>query len=144
MKLNFIGMKILMVELQPNEMGAIYLMGLGQEIPDYITRLDLTNIIALLCKKLGWIQSNEDSTESILKDNQDRLRENCLKNNLNLGNHKIKKEIKDEKDIKHSKKKTGDNFNEGIINKDNVECSTDTKAIPSDVNVENELEKKII
>ena len=136
-------MKILMVELQPNEMGAIYLMGLGQEIPDYITKLDLTNIIALLCKKLGWTQSNEDPTKSILKDNQDRLRENCLENHLNLGNHKIKKEFKDEKDIKHSKKKTGDNFNERMIQKDNVECSTDTKAITSDVIVENELEKKI-
>ena len=52
MKLNFRGMAILMDALSKSEMWAIYLMGLGQEIPDKVTKFDLIKIIHLLCKKL--------------------------------------------------------------------------------------------
>ena len=39
MKLNFEGMRILGGKLQQNEMWAIYLMGLGQEMPDTVPSL---------------------------------------------------------------------------------------------------------
>ena len=60
MKLNSQGMQILIGELQQNEMCAIYLMGLGKEMTDCITKLDLTRIISILCKKLNWIEVEED------------------------------------------------------------------------------------
>ena len=64
MKLNSQGMQILIGELQQNEMCAIYLMGLGKEMTDCITKLDLTRIISILCKKLNWIEVEEDSLEN--------------------------------------------------------------------------------
>ena len=58
--------QILQSELQPNEMFAIYAMTKGKELPKSVTRMDLTNIIEVLCKKLGWFeddQVNENSTK---------------------------------------------------------------------------------
>ena len=49
-----------MKELNQNEMWAIYLMGLGKEIPDTVTKFDLSKIIHLLCKKLDWIDEDEE------------------------------------------------------------------------------------
>ena len=57
MKLKFSAIQILLAELQPIEMGAIYLMGAGsEEIPDTVTKRILMNIITFLCEKLDWIR----------------------------------------------------------------------------------------
>ena len=68
MKLNSQGMQILMGELQPNEIWAIYLMGLGKEMADIVTKLDLTRIISILCKKLNWTEADEDSLDLLFDD----------------------------------------------------------------------------
>ena len=60
MKLTYEAMQILMEELQQNEMWAIYLMGLGKEMTEKITKTDLTNIIWVLCKNLQWIEVSRD------------------------------------------------------------------------------------
>ena len=52
-----------MKELNQSEMWAIYLMGLGKEIPDKVTKFDLIKIIHLLCKKLDWIDEDEEPME---------------------------------------------------------------------------------
>ena len=52
-----------MKELNQSEMLAIYLMGLGQEIPDKVTKFDLIKIIHLLCKKLDWVDEDEEPME---------------------------------------------------------------------------------
>ena len=51
--------QILQSELQPNEMFAIYAMTKGKELPKSVTRMDLTNIIEVLCKKLGWFEDDQ-------------------------------------------------------------------------------------
>ena len=71
MKLNSQGMQILMGELQPNEIWAIYLMGLGKEMADIVTKLDLTRIISILCKKLNWTEADEDSLDLLFDDEED-------------------------------------------------------------------------
>ena len=53
-------MQVLVAELQPNLIGAFYVMSLGFEIPDTVTKTDLTNIIWFLCKQLDWIEVNGD------------------------------------------------------------------------------------
>ena len=64
MKLKFEAMQLLMGELDPNEMWAIYLMGLGKQMTEKVTKSNLTNIIKVLCKNLNWIEE--------LQDDQDR------------------------------------------------------------------------
>ena len=41
--------EILTGELEFNQMGALYLMGLGKGLPENITKLDLLTIIGVLC-----------------------------------------------------------------------------------------------
>ena len=65
MKLNFDAMQFLMGELQQQQMWVLYLMGIGKEMTDAVTKVDLTKIINVLCKKLNWIE--EDNEESIEK-----------------------------------------------------------------------------
>ena len=60
MKLTFEAMQTLIDELQQDEMWAIYLMGLGKEMTEKVTKTDLTNIIRVLCKNLKWIEVSED------------------------------------------------------------------------------------
>ena len=63
MKLTFGAMQILVKELQENEIWAIYLLGLGQDMPEKVTKSNLINIIKVLCKNLNWIdQENLDHT----------------------------------------------------------------------------------
>ena len=57
-------MQTLVAELQPNLIGAFYVMSLGIEIPDTVTKTDLTNVINFLCKKLGWIEEVDDTTRT--------------------------------------------------------------------------------
>ena len=57
-------MQTLAAELQPNLIGVFYVLSLGIEIPDTVTKTDLTNIINFLCKKLGWIEEMDDTTRT--------------------------------------------------------------------------------
>ena len=59
MKLTFGAMQILVKELQENEIWAIYLIGLGQDMPEKVTKSNLINIIKVLCKNLKWIDGEE-------------------------------------------------------------------------------------
>ena len=79
LKLKFNAMQILMAELKPNEMWAFYIMAMGDEMPEQVTKAHLTQIIALLLRKLGWLEksiitSNEDSetTNAAIKEDHKR------------------------------------------------------------------------
>ena len=63
MKLTFGAMQILSGELQPNEMWTIYLMGLGKDMTEKVTKVDLTNIIKVLCKNLKWTEVSQDDLQ---------------------------------------------------------------------------------
>jgi len=52
-------MQMLMGDLTEKEFWVIYLMGLGKEMPESVTKKDLTRIIYILCKKQNWVE--EDS-----------------------------------------------------------------------------------
>ena len=54
-KLKFKAMSILMAGLQETQMWAVYLMGMGNEMPISVTKEDLTCIIEFLFKQLDWI-----------------------------------------------------------------------------------------
>ena len=61
MKLKLSAIQILVTGLQAGEMGAIYLMGTGiKEMPDTVTKANLTNIITFLCGQLDWIGNDEE------------------------------------------------------------------------------------
>ena len=66
-KLKTRALEILWTELQPNEMGVIYLMRSGGEIPETVSKSSLTRIIAVLFKRLDWIVIDQDSTEAPTK-----------------------------------------------------------------------------
>ena len=72
--LNLEGMKFMMAELTPNQMWAIHIMASGSEIPDTITKTDLTNIITILCVKLKWIEGYEDYKDKNIVESGDK---NC-------------------------------------------------------------------
>ena len=79
MKLKFSAIQILLAELQPIEMGAIYLMGAGSEdIPDTVTKRILMNIITFLCEKLDWIERSKIPSESLTVTFSDGNNENIL------------------------------------------------------------------
>ena len=67
MKLHFDAMQILMAELQPKEMSAIYnaihSIGVGKDIVDTVSKQDLIKMIGFLCQKLGWIEYYEEVTK---------------------------------------------------------------------------------
>ena len=57
MELKDSAIQILMEELQlPGEMLSIYLMALGTEMSENVTKVALTKVIYFLCQKLGWIK----------------------------------------------------------------------------------------
>ena len=60
-KVNIIdhGFQILLKELPSHEMLAVSMMAMGKAMPDNITKLDLTKIIAFLFKKLSWVHQEE-------------------------------------------------------------------------------------
>ena len=82
-------MKILVDELQPNQMGAFYLMSLGVDMPDAVTKTDLTSIITFLCKKLCWVEE-EDKTDT---KSSGKTNHNNLPNDISADNGEIEKEI---------------------------------------------------
>ena len=79
MKLKANIMAILLAELHPNQMGAFYLMRLGVEMPDTVSKTDLTNIITFLCKKLCWIEEEvgviSTSDKKTIEENHNRSEE---------------------------------------------------------------------
>ena len=57
MELKDFALQILIEELQhPSEMLSIYLMALGTEMTENVTKMALTKVIYFLCQKLGWIK----------------------------------------------------------------------------------------
>ena len=57
MELKDFALQILIEELQhPSEMLSIYLMTLGTEMTENVTKVALTKVIYFLCQKLGWIK----------------------------------------------------------------------------------------
>ena len=62
MKLKVTALEILVTELLPAEMMAIYLMASGSAMPGKVSKEDLTKVIRILCKKLDWIEDEEDDT----------------------------------------------------------------------------------
>ena len=89
-------MQILVAELPPNQMGAFYLMRMGVEMPDAVTKTDLTNIITFLCKKLCWVEEEEDN-KSFTTDTKlsPETNENDLPKDISADNGKIESEIPD-------------------------------------------------
>ena len=63
MKLKFNAIQVLVSELMPDEMGVIYLMGLQKAMPENVTPKVFTNIIAFLCKKLDWVENDQECIE---------------------------------------------------------------------------------
>ena len=59
MTLNFQGMQTLMEHLEHNEMRAIYLMGLGKEMPLSVTKVHLTKIIRIVCTLMNWTEDED-------------------------------------------------------------------------------------
>ena len=65
MELKDSALQILIEELQhPSEMLSIYLMTLGTEMTENVTKVALTKVIYFLCQKLGWIK--EDIAEGMI------------------------------------------------------------------------------
>ena len=63
-KLKFKAMSILMAGLQETQMWAVYLLGMGNEMPTSVTKEDLTCIIEFLFKQLDWIDEGPSSQPS--------------------------------------------------------------------------------
>ena len=76
LKLGFEAMQILMGELQQTQIQAIYFIGHGQEMPETVTKVDLTSIIRVLCKILGWIEAESSPKESPLSIERPRKKSN--------------------------------------------------------------------
>ena len=99
--------------MQPTEMGAIYLMAMGiLEMPETVTKSDLTNIVLSLCCQLDWIVYDEEessklSTEVVatsledsekVKDEKNvesavQKRQNCLEDEIPIIFSETPKEI---------------------------------------------------
>ena len=71
MKLKAKVMQILVADLQPNLIGAFYIMSSGIEMPDTVTKTDLTNIISFLCKKLDWIEELNETASAKSSEEKD-------------------------------------------------------------------------
>ena len=63
MKLKSRIMDNLVKELRPNQMLAIFLIEMGKEMPDSITKVDLTELITFLFQKLEWTERNGNLVE---------------------------------------------------------------------------------
>ena len=63
MKLTIEAIGILTNILEPNQMGAVYMMAMDKAMPEDVTIEDLTMIISVLCRKLNWVEENEDDFE---------------------------------------------------------------------------------
>merc|ERR1719268_537610 len=66
LKVNVI--QLMVAELLPSEMAAVHLIGLGQDMPESITKNDLANIIVFLFKQLDWIEIGDQENKGDLFD----------------------------------------------------------------------------
>ena len=78
MKLKAQIMQILVGELPHNQIGAFYLMSLGVELPNTVTKTDLTDIICFLCKKLCWIEEEDVKVSTSFRKSSEENQENNL------------------------------------------------------------------
>ena len=60
-KLKETAIAILLSELHPTQMIAIYLLASGAEMPESVSKSDLTKIIYVLCTKLDWIREEPET-----------------------------------------------------------------------------------
>ena len=102
LKLGFEAMQILMGELQQFQIQAIYFIGQGQEMPETVTKVDLTNIIRVLCKILGWIEAESSPKESPLSierpvvksnDKAESNSEESTKENIDMDTSKMSNDL---------------------------------------------------
>ena len=142
-KLKFDVIKTLMKELNQSEMWAIYLMGLGKELPDKVTKVDLIQIIHLLCKKLDWVDEEderieEERTNDCLENQDEKINPNSIIiNNRSQQTDGCceSRSIKIEEDQRHSgtadyQTKVDISINKNVdINKE-MEVSSTAKEIP--------------
>ena len=100
MKLKFNAIQILVSELLPDEMGVIYLMGLQKEMPTTVNTTVFTNIITFLCRKLDWIEKEEEKVEPAMVMNlenteqslNDKATDSSIKETIEVGqNEKCKR-----------------------------------------------------
>ena len=62
-KLKSEALHLLLDKLNANQMRAILTLGSGNQMPDEVTKLDLTIIIVVLCQQLDWIEEEECLSE---------------------------------------------------------------------------------
>ena len=65
-------MDYLVNELGPNQMLAIFLIGMGKEMPESITKVDLTELITFLFQKLDWSEKEGNWAEVAEEKTYDR------------------------------------------------------------------------
>ena len=65
MKLKASAIEILITELCPSEMMAIYFMGAGSKMPENVSKEDLTRIIHAVCMKLDWVEEDQANNETM-------------------------------------------------------------------------------
>jgi len=63
LKLHVNAVHKLYAQLHARQMTAMNYIRVGREIPDSITKYDLTEIIAVLCRKLDWVEEEPDPVE---------------------------------------------------------------------------------
>ena len=122
MKLTF---EALMDELQQNEIWAIYLMGLGKEMTDKVTKTDLTNIIRVLCKNLKWIEVDQDEPVS---DHENTNQSGNISSDLQVEN--VSTQPVDTTDYTPSKDKSANYSQEDICN---TEVETESNLVETEV-----------
>ena len=65
MKLKASAIEVLITELCPTEMMAIYFMGAGSKMPENVSKEDLTRIIHAVCMKLDWVEEDQENNETM-------------------------------------------------------------------------------
>ena len=81
MQLNNQGMLSLMPELNENQRHVFFLMEQGTEMTDRLTKVDLTEIIWVLCNKMNWIEQSEENPK--MSSNNEHC-ESRIENMLNV------------------------------------------------------------
>ena len=64
-KLKETAIAVLLAELHTSQMVAMYVMASGSEMPESVSKSDLTEIIFVLCRKLDWIKEEKGSSGNI-------------------------------------------------------------------------------
>ena len=100
MKLKSRIMDYLVKELRPNQMLAIFLIGMGKEMPESITKVDLTELITFLFQKLDWSEKEGNWAEVAEEKTHDRnVIPNQTRSTRNQDHDDTDNEINSEKGI---------------------------------------------